>query len=144
PPAAMISDVRPQALEHGFSRFFDLQEQRSAVAAHKQADGAEGADASHSDNLEGDVLERAALDEATPLRRKTVLVGGKYAFLVDPAPRVPLSREMINERRPVLDTRAFALHQVREVIVLLEMSDRLGNDGRKLLSQRTILDALDF
>src|SRR5262245_2091834 len=77
-PARVILEFRPEALEHGFPRFFDLKKQRSAVAAHEQADGTEGTAASHPDNFEGDVLERVALDEVTPLRRKTVLVGRKH------------------------------------------------------------------
>src|SRR5262249_26023903 len=63
--ARVPPEFRPEALKHGFPRFFDLKKQRSAVAAHEQADGAEGTDASHPDNFEGDVLERVALDEVT-------------------------------------------------------------------------------
>src|SRR6516164_1453048 len=121
----MILEFRPEALEDGFPRFFDLEKQRSAVAAHEQADGAEGTDASHPDNLEGHVLERVALDEATPLRRKTVLIGRKHALRIHSIPRVTFCSEMINERRPVFDARLPALHQVRKVLVLRDVFDCL-------------------
>src|SRR5262249_51512516 len=142
--ARVILEFRPEALEDGFSRFFDLKKQRSAVAAREQADGAESTDASHPDNFEGHVLERVALDEATTLRRKTVLVGRKHAFRIHSIPRVMFCGEMINERRPVFDTRLLALHQVRKVVVFFEMSDGLGNDGGELSSESAVLDAFDF
>src|SRR2546429_8448608 len=116
----MILELRPETLEDGFCRFLDLQKQRSVAPAHEQADRTERADASDPDDLEGDVLECVALDQATPLRGEAVLVGRKDASLIDATPRVPLSREMINERRPGFDPRRFALHQVREVGVLFE------------------------
>ena len=72
------------------------------------------------------------------------MVGGENAPFIDAMPCVAASREMINERRPVYDPRLFALHQVREVVVLFEMSGHLGNDGGKRLSQRAVIDALDF
>src|SRR5262245_35532089 len=128
----MTLELRPQTLEHGFSRFLDLQEQRGAVAAHEQADGTEGADASDPDHLEGRVLERVPLDEAAPLRGEAVLVGRKDASFIDALAYVAARREMINERRPVFDARLFALHQVREVVVLFQMSGRLVHDGGKL------------
>src|SRR5215471_12324538 len=117
----MILEFRPEALEDRFPRFFDLKKERRAVAANEQADGAEGTDASHPDNFEGHILERVALDEATPLRRKTVLVGRKHALRIHSIPRVMFCREMINERRPVFDPRLLALHQVRKVLVFFDV-----------------------
>src|SRR5262245_18084190 len=140
----MILELRPQAFEDGLSRFLDLQKQRSAVAAHEQADRTEGADASNADHLEGHVLERVALDEATPLGGEAVLVGRKNASLIDATPRVPFSREMINEPRPVFYPSLLVLRQVREVVVLFQMSDRLGHDGGKFLPQRAVIDPLDL
>src|SRR2546429_5983774 len=91
----MILELRPKTLEDGFSRFLDLQKQRSVAPAHEQADRTERADASDPDDLEGDVLERVALDEATPLRGEAVLVGGENAPFIDAMPCVAASREMI-------------------------------------------------
>src|SRR5262249_14466256 len=144
PLARVTFEFRPEALEHGLSRFFHLKEQRSTVTAHEQADGTEGPHTSNADNFEGDVLERVALDQATPLRRKAGLIRGKYTWLLNATPRVPLCREMINRRRSVLDPRLFTLHQVWKIVVLFEMSRRLGNDGVKFLSQCAVLHSLDF
>ena len=141
----MVFEFPPQTLEHGFSRFFDLKEQGSAVAAHEQADGTESPHASNADDFERDVLERVSLDETTPLRCETLLIGRKHAPLIYSMLRiVALSGEMINERRSVVDPRLVVLHQVREIVVLLQMFDRLGNDGGKLLSEGAVLNALDF
>src|SRR5260370_5570392 len=140
-PARVILEFRPEALEHGFPRFFDLKKQLSAVAPHEQADGAERADASHPDDFESHVLERVALDEVTPLRRKTVLVGRKHALRIHSILRVMFCSEMINERRPVFDARLLALHQVRQVVVLFDVFDCLCNDGGELSSERAVVDA---
>src|SRR5438046_7430820 len=43
PLALMALEFRGQPLEHGFAGFFNLQEQRRAVAAQVEADGAERA-----------------------------------------------------------------------------------------------------
>ena len=51
---------------------------------------------------------------------------------------------MINQRRAIFDARLFTLHQVREIIVLFEVSGGLRHDGGKLLPERAVLDALDL
>src|SRR5260370_2229322 len=108
----MILEFRPEALEDGFFRFFDLKEQRSAIAAHEQADGAERTDASHPDDFEGDVLERVALEETTPLRGKAVLVAGEYALRIHSIPRVTLCRAMMDDRRAVVSPRQLSSHRI--------------------------------
>src|SRR5437867_13324606 len=60
--ALMAVELRCQPLEHRLARLLDLQEQRRAVAAHIEPDGAERADAADADNLEGNVLERVAIE----------------------------------------------------------------------------------
>src|SRR4030081_1818516 len=58
-------------------------------------------------------------------------------------PRVAASRKMIDDRRPILDAY-LVLHQMRKVVVFVEMSGRLGKDAVELSSQGPVLDALDF
>ena len=142
--ARVILELRAEALEHGLAGFLDLQEQRGAVAAHEQADGTEGADAADADHLEGDVLERIAFEQTKPLRRQPVPVQGEHALGVDPMPRVASLAEMVDARRPVLDARLLALHQVREVVVLFDAVGGLGEDVVELTPQRAVVDVLDF
>jgi hypothetical protein len=55
-PTRMTTEFRPKAFEDRFSRFFDLQKRRIAVGADEQSDGAERANTSDPDGLEGEVL----------------------------------------------------------------------------------------
>src|SRR5215470_17481958 len=68
--ALMAVELRRQPLEHGLAGFLELQEQRRAVATHVEPDGAERADAADADNLEGDVLERVAIEETEAVGRQ--------------------------------------------------------------------------
>src|SRR5262249_21611111 len=134
----------PEAFEHRFSRFFDLKEQRRAVPAREQTDRAERPHASDPYRLEGYITERAAIEHAEPLWRKTLLVGGKHAFGVDAVPRVALSREMVDQRPLVCDPRMSTLYEMGEVVILFEPLARLGEDSMELPSQRAVLDIFDL
>jgi hypothetical protein len=46
PPTRVTIEFGPEAFEHRFSRFFDLEEQRGAVPAREQSDRAKRANAS--------------------------------------------------------------------------------------------------
>ncbi len=137
-------ELRPETLEHGLVRFLDLQEQGRAVVGHEQADGAEGAHAADADHLEGHVLERIAIDQAKMLGREPLLIGGEHLLGVDAFARIFLRREVIDQRRPVLDMRLLARDEVRKIVVLLELSFRLGEDRIEPASQRAIRDAPDL
>src|SRR5262249_754155 len=144
PPSGMTIEFGSEAFEHRFSRFFDLKEQRGAVPAREQADRAKRANASHPNRLEGYVTERVAIEQAQPLRRKTLLVGGKHALGIDAVPRVAFSREMVDQRRLVHDPRLLARDQMREVVILFEPFIRLCEDGMELSPERAVLDIFDF
>src|SRR5262245_24377312 len=140
----MTVEFGPEAFEYRFSRFFDLKEERSAVPAREQTDRAERPHASHPDRLEGYVTEGVAIEQAQPLRRETLLVGGKHALGVDAVRRVALSSEMVDQRRLVDDARLLAPDQMREVVILFEPFTRLGEDGMELSPKHAVLDIFDF
>src|SRR5262249_28055379 len=142
--AGMTVEFGPEAFEHRFSRFFDLKEQGSAVPAREQADRTERAHAADSNRLEGYVTQRVPIEQAQPLRRETLLVGGKHALGVDAVPRVALSREMVDQRRLVDDARLLAPDQMREVVILFEPFTRLGDDGMDVSPKHAVLDIFDF
>src|SRR5262249_47839087 len=129
PPAGVTIEFGPEAFEHRSSCFFDLKEQRRAVPAREQANRAKRPHASDNDHLEGYITERVAVEQAEPLWRQTLLVGGKHAFGVDAVPRVALSRKMVDQRRLVYDPRTSTLYEMREVVILFEPLARLGEDG---------------
>src|SRR6516165_9633928 len=143
-PAGMAIEFGPEAFEHRFCRFFDRKEQRVAVPAREQTDRAKRPDASDSNRLEGYVTQRVPIEQAQPLRRETLLVGGKHALGIDAVPRVALSREMVDQRRLVHDARLLARDQMREVVILFEPFIRLGEDGMELSPEHAVLDILDF
>ena len=93
PPAWMTIEFRPEAFQHGSSRFFDLKEERRAVATCEQTDRTERSHAPDSDRFESYVIERVMVEQTQSLRRKPLLVGGEHALGVDTVPRVALSRE---------------------------------------------------
>src|SRR6516164_6205690 len=144
PPAGMTIEFGSEAFEHRFSRFLALKEQRRADPAREQADRAKRPHASDSNRLEGYVTERVPIEQAQPLRRKTLLVGGKHAIGVDAVPRVALSREMVDQRRLVYDPHLTTRYEMREVVILFEPFTRLGEDGMELSPQRAVLDIFDF
>ena len=82
--ALVVVERRSQALKRRFAGFLDLQEQRSAVAAHEQADRAEGADASHPDHFERHVAQPVAPEKVLNLGREAVIVGGEHALGCQP------------------------------------------------------------
>src|SRR5262245_27297869 len=143
-PAGVTIEFGPEALEHRFSRFFDLKEQGGAVPAREQTDRAKRPHASDSNRLEGYVTEGVAIEQAQPLRRETLLVGGKHALGIDAVPRVALSREMVDQRRLVYDPRLPTRYEMGEVVILLEPFARLGEDGMELSPERAVLDIFDF
>src|SRR6188472_1908401 len=99
PLARVTIEFSSEAFQYGCSRFLDLKEQRSAVAAREQTDRAERANASDADRFERNVIERVAIEQVQPLRRKPLLVGSEHEFGVDAMPRVMFAREMIDQRR---------------------------------------------
>src|SRR5262249_17207851 len=115
-----------------------------AVAVGGEGDGTEGAKAAGSNRLEGYVTQRVPIEQAQPLRRETLLVGGKHALGVDAVPRVALSREMVDQRRLVHDPRLPTRYEMREVVILLEPSSRLGEDGMEVSPERAVLDIFDL
>src|SRR5262249_61929536 len=52
--------------------------------------------------------------------------------------------EMINERRPVLDAWLCTSDQMREIVVLLDMPARLGEDAAQPAAKGAVADALDL
>src|SRR4051812_24806627 len=144
PLARVTLEFSPEAFEHGCSRLLDLKEEGSAVAAREQADRAERANASDPDRLERYVIERVAIEQVQPLRRKPLLVGGEHAFGVDAMPRVVVAREMIDQRRLVYDAGLSTRYEMREVVVLPKPFARFCEDGMQALSERAILDLSDF
>jgi hypothetical protein len=123
---------------------FDLQEQRRAIAAHVQPDGAESANATDTDHLEGDVLERVSIDQTKPVGRQTAFINAERVLGVDVVAGVTLGPEMIDERRPVVDARLLAHYQTGEVVVLREVVARLCEDAPQLALEHGILDELDL
>src|SRR5262249_6015557 len=73
--ALVTFELGRQALEHGRSSFFDLQEEGRAVAAGVKPDGTKGANATDSDHFKGDVAKRIALEQATAIGRKARRIG---------------------------------------------------------------------
>src|SRR5882672_3826122 len=144
PPAWMTIEFGPEAFQHGSSCFFDLKEQRGAVATCEQTDRTECSHASDPDRFESYVIERVAVKQAQPLRRKSVLVGGEHALGVDAVPRVALSREVIDQRRLVCDAGPPTLYEMWEIVVLFELLACLGQNGMELPSQRAIFNVLYF
>ena len=140
----MTIEFGTEALQHRFSSLFDLKEQRSAIPAREQTDRAKRPDASDSNRLEGYVTQRVPIEQAQPLRRETLLVGGKHALGIDAVPRVALSREMVDQRRLIYDPRLPTRYEMREVVILFEPFARLGEDGMELSPQRAILDIFDL
>src|SRR5215467_4900524 len=133
-----------EALKHRFPGFLDLKKQRRAVAAREQTDGAERADTSNPNGLEGDILERVSFKQTQPLWRKSLLVRCKDALGVDAVPRIALSGEVIDQRRIVYDARLLTLYQMRKIVVLFDSLACLGQDGMQLPSQSAILDIFNF
>src|SRR5262249_46944063 len=107
-------------------------------------DGAERADAADADHLEGDVLEHISIEETKPVRRQAALISGERALGIEVVAGVPLAREMIDERRPVLDARRLALYQMGKVVILCEVVASFGEDASQLTPERTMLDELDL
>ena len=83
----------------------------------------------------GYITERVPIEQAQPLRRETLLVGGKHALGIDAVPRIALSREMVDQRRLVYDPHLPTRYEMREVVILLEPFARLGD---------AVLDIFDF
>src|SRR5262249_968317 len=135
PPAGVAAEFRSKAFEHRFPRFFDLQEQRGTIVAHKQPDGAERADASNSDCFEGRIPEKVPLEQTQYFWRKSFFIGAKNAFGVNSVPWIVLSCEMINHRRLVGDVNLFSLYEMRKVVIVFQPFARLGQDGMELSPQ---------
>ena len=144
PPARVTIEFGPEAFQHGSSRFFDLKEERGAVAAGEQTDRTKRSHASDPDRFECYVIERVLVEQAQSLRRKPLLVGRKHALGVDAVPRVALAREVIDQRRPVCDAGLTAFYEMREIVILFELPACLGQDGMELSSQRAIFNVLNF
>src|SRR5262249_46640678 len=117
-PLALVAlELGRQLLEHRRAGFLQLQEQRGAVPAQVQPDGAEGADAADTDHFEGDVLELVSVDKKKPVGWQAFLISVKHAPSIEVVAGVALRFEMIDERRPIRDARLPALDQTREIIV---------------------------
>ena len=142
--AGMTCELGAQAFEHRFSCLFDLKEQRSAIVARKQPDGAERADASNTDCFEGDIPEKVSLEQTQYFWRKAFLVGDKNALGVNSMTWVAFLREMINHRQLIGDADLYPLYQMREVVVLFQSFPCFGQDSVELPSQLPILDMFDL
>src|SRR5262249_43402261 len=129
---------------HGSPLLLHRKEQGAARPLGETPDRANRPDASDSTRLEGYVTERVPIEQAQPLRRETLLVGGKHAPGTDAVPRVALSREMVDQRRLVYDPRLPTRYEMGEVVILLEPFARLGEDGMELSPERAVLDIFDF
>src|SRR5215468_3440670 len=144
-PLALVTlELLPKPLEYGLAGFLDLQEQRSAVAAHKQPDGAKRADAADADHLERDILERISIDETKPVGRQAARVGVEGAPGVDMVAGVALGREVIDKRRPVGDARLLSLDEMGKVVVFRQVVAGPGENTSEFAPERAMLDPLDL
>src|SRR5262249_30595685 len=126
PTPGMTMELDAHAFQHRFARFLELKEQRRTIGAQEQADGAESTNAPNSDYLEGDILERIALQQIAALRRQPMVIGSEYALGVQSMLPIAFFGEMIDERRPISDAGSLTLHQMRKVVILLALFSGLG------------------
>src|SRR5262245_13572285 len=74
PSAGMSLVFRAEAFENGFTRLFDLQEERRSIAAHKQTNRTKRPYATDANYLEGDIFEMIPLKQTQSLWWKSVLI----------------------------------------------------------------------
>ena len=97
PLARVTIEFSSEAFQYGCSRFLDLKEQRSAVAAREQTDRAERANASDADRFERNVIERVAIEQTLRQvhwnrRKASQILGVSYKTLLNKIKESGISR----------------------------------------------------
>jgi hypothetical protein len=85
----MARKFRRQPLEHRLAGFLDLQEEWSAIAANVQPNGAERANATDANHLEGDILQPISVEETKPVGLQAALISVKSAPGIEVVTGVP-------------------------------------------------------
>src|SRR5216684_701102 len=115
---AFIGKLAVEAFQHRIQRLLDLEKQRFVVGSHEQCHVAIGADGSHADRLESDVLHGKTIEQPQPIRIEALAIRREYRLDVETVLGVGLGIKMENGLRLVDDLLTAAADEVREIIIL--------------------------
>src|SRR5713226_7012053 len=142
---AFIGKLAVEAFQHRIQRLLDLEKQRFVVGSHEQCHVAIGADGSHADRLESDVLHGKTIEQPQPIRIEALAIRREYRLDVETVLGVGLGIKMENGHRLVDDLLTAAADEVREIIILRQtLPPRLGDHADELASQIAGAEVVDL
>jgi hypothetical protein len=94
------------------------------------------ANAADTDHLKGDILERISVEQVKPVGLEAILISLESPLGIEVVASIACGREMIDQRRSVLDPGLFVFYQMGKVVILGESVARFSENGLQFAAQR--------